>query len=466
MVFLDYNSTKPLYQQLYEGLKSSILSGNIQYNSPLVPIRKSAQELFVSRNTIDHAYQMLLSEGYVRSVRGGGYFVDYVPENLGTKTDEKTQLSNGKRKLELKYDFKYESVESYNFPWTKWTKYIRNALLEEECSGEIGYECNKGYYPLRENLCSYLNKMRGVNCSPEQIVICAGTQFAIQTILSVLPKKKYRLAFENPGYDGMKKVFENGGVKLDSVNVLEDGIDLEMLKAKNCNMVYITPSHQFPSGYVTSLQKRLDLLEWAEENDAYIIENDYDNEFSYSERRLPSLQALDNNDRVIYVSTLTKVLSPSIRTAFFVLPKRLVKSYEEHFSFFNSSLPTYHQRALAQFIADGEVERHMRELVVVNKRKYVIIREYLYKQSDGLVKLFSQSAGSHTLIKIPRCTDQKKLIEYMRENSIGLYGTKSYWNNQNNAPEDTFLFGFSSMGEAELEKGCREFVRVLKKYFD
>ncbi|MGM9571995.1 MAG: PLP-dependent aminotransferase family protein [bacterium] len=466
MIYLDIEKEEPLYKQLYEGIKTEIIAGSLKYNSVLMPIRKMAEELRISRNTVDHAYQQLVSEGYLRSVRGGGYFVDYLSDGFAAGASETINKERRKKMPEkLKYDFKYECIESSAFPWTKWRKYVQNALLEEECLPEISYESNKGNYDLRENLCTYLSSMRGVKCSPAQIVICPGTQFAIHTILSVLPKREYRLAFEEPGYDGMKKVFVSGGMTVESIKVEDDGLDMRRVREKKCNLLYITPSHQFPTGVMTSLSKRIDILNWAEENDAYIIENDYDNEFSHTERKLPSLQSMDKSGRVIYVSMLTKVLSPSIRCAYFVLPKRLLKCYEEKFSFFNSSLPTYHQRALARFIDDGMLEKHVRAMARINKRKYDIIKQIFNRYSDGLVRIFKQPAGSHTLINIPLCQNEEDIIAYMRQNSIGLYGTKMYWQDKSKAAENVFLFGFNALNEENLRAGCLEFIRVLKEYF-
>lgn len=465
MIYVDANKQKPIYEQLYNGIRLEIVRKNIKYNYKLTSIRKLSEDLKVSRNTVDHAYQQLVSEGYLRAVRGAGYFVDYHEDKFETKNIciDKTHFESPKK---LKYDFNFESMESSMFPWTKWRKYIQNALSLEECSDVISYESNKGNYELRESLCRYLRNSRGVNCTPEQIIISAGTQYGIQTLLSVLPKRKYKLAFEEPGYNGIKKVFANGDYEIESIPVLEDGIDLDEVKNRSCNLLYTTPSHQFPTGVTTSLEKRVQMLNWADENDTYIIENDYDNEFSYGERKLPSLQAISKNDRVIYISMFTKVLSPLIRCSYMVLPEALLKNYEDRFSFFNTSLPTYHQIALANFIDNGMLNKHIREMSVINKRKLDIIKDIFKNNGDGLISICGQPSGTHVLIKISECKSQDDLIAYMRKSSIGLYDTKQYWPNDGKAEKNVFLFGFNSMNEATLKKGCLKFVKELHRYFE
>ncbi len=434
MIYIRNTGSQPLYEQVYEGIKKDIMDGTLKKGTALMPIRKIAEELQVSRNTVSHAYQQLVSEGYLRAVRGSGYFVDDCPE-----TDEIYAVCRPQPVLQpvpkLRCDFRYESISTQLFPWSKWQKYVHQALLKEECSEAISYAPNKGNDALRENLCIYLKTSRGVNCTPEQIVICAGTQFGLQIIASLLPARQYLLAFEEPGYGGMKKVFALSKFAIEPIQVLDDGMDMDAVRQKQCNLLYVTPSHQFPTGVVTSMEKRLEMLQWAEENDAFIIENDYDNEFGYRTQRVPSIQAMDQNGRVTYISMFTKVLSPSIWCAYFVLPKTLLPVYEKRYSFFNAALPTYHQVALADFIHDGLLDEHAREMSVISQRKYALIEKCFAEEGEGVATLMGTPSGTHTLIRIPQCTDQDRLIAYLRAQGIGLYGTKEYWTDQSKAPD-------------------------------
>ncbi|MGN1015326.1 MAG: PLP-dependent aminotransferase family protein [Butyricicoccus sp.] len=465
MIYLSPNCREPLYKQLYDALKAEILNGSLEYNSRVVPIRKLSQELNISRNTVDHAYQQLVSEGLLRTVRGSGYFVDYQADNIPSGGVNE-QNRERKKAVRLKYDFCYTAMDSATFPWSRWKRCVQNALLDEECQKQLDYECNKGYQPLRQALCEYLRNMRGVACQSNNVCICAGTQYGLQTILSLLPRRKYRVAFENPGFDGMKRIFENVGMEIVPIDVLDDGIDLEQVREQRCNLLYITPSHQFPTGVITSMKKRLEMLEWAQEHDVYIIENDYDNEFSFGQSRLPSLHSMDTSGHVIYISMLTKVLGPSVRCAYYVLPDSMLDVYNNQFGFFNAALPTYHQAALAEFIREGYLERHIREMAMLNKRKYEMIREIFDREGNQQVQMSSHVAGAHMLITIPDCTDQKKLVEFMAEHAIGLYATADYYSEPEKAQPNVFLFGFNSMDERKLEVGCRSFLAVLREYLN
>ncbi|MDO4553556.1 MAG: PLP-dependent aminotransferase family protein [Lachnospiraceae bacterium] len=468
MVYLDKNINKPLYEQLYEELKEEIVTGKLPQNTVLSSVRILAKELQISKNTVDRAYQQLLAEGYIRSVPGSGYYVEDITKDYFEQNSRKKHFSKKEPSEEFynKYDFLYSSIDTSVFPWNKWKKCIQEALLDEESMQTIPYECNKGNEELRKSLCSFLNKHRGVKCKPEQVIMCPGTQFAVDIITTLLPANQYRLAYEEPGYDAMRNIFINKGYSITSIPVLDDGIDAELLENTNCNLVYMTPSHQFPTGTVTSVKKRKRILDWSRENDAYIIENDYDSEFRYGVVPIPSFQSLDEEDRVIYTGTLSKVMLPSIRCAYLVLPEQLLPRYQEVYQYFNSALPSYHQRALFRFIEEGSLEKHIRRISLINEQKYHVLVGALKKYLKKYIELFEHPAGVHTLIRIPDCKNQNELIEWMKNRSIGIYGTKEYYYQKNRAREDTFLVGFNAMTEEEIVKGCQALGAALKEYME
>lgn len=460
-----------MYEQLYDELKENIVSGKYPRDTVLSSVRVMAKELQISRNTVDRAYQQLLAEGYIRSVPGSGYYVedisnDYFDDILVQRVVEQEVKPKKAKKKKLKYDFKYSSIDSTVFPWAKWKKYVQNAIMDESDLQTIPYEENKGNLGLRECLCSFLNKHRGVVCRPEQVVICPGTQFAIEILSNILPANQYRLAYEEPGYDAMRNIFLTKGYNLTTIPVVEDGLDDTLLSQTNCNLLYMTPSHQFPTGVVTSIKKRNKILKWAYENDAYIIENDYDSEFRYGVIPIPSFQSLDRKNRVIYVGTLSKVMLPSIRCAYLVLPEELLPKYDEIYHYFNSALPSYHQNALRNFIEEGNLEKHIRKMSALNETKYHLLNEALAKYLKDYVQFYDQPSGVHTLARIEKCTDQQVLIDFLREDyGIGVYGTKAYYYNSNNAREDIFLIGFNAMSEQEIENGCKYLGEALADYF-
>jgi GntR family transcriptional regulator/MocR family aminotransferase len=478
MVYLDKTSEIPLYEQIYNGLKQNIEEGRLERNYHLKSLRILEKELGVSRNTIDRAYQQLVAEGYIRAVHGQGYFVEDIGSDVFRDIVVPKPVSlpeHSSKKIKVKYDFEYESIESELFPWRKWKKYIHEALLLEESGSSISYESGKGNLKLRESLAGFLHRHRGVVCSPEQIVLCAGTQFAMDILTAVLPKEKHRIAFEEPGYNAMRYFLEENGYSITSIPVHDTGIYTRLLDISNCNVLYITPSHHFPTGAVTSIAVRNQLLKWAYTTDSYIIENDYDSEFLYGMMPIPSFQSLDytrNNlknsgsplqNRVIYMGTLSKVLSPSVRCAYLILPQSLLSRYEEKYRYFNSPLPKYHQIALANMITDGELERHIRKLSIINEKKYDVLTKAIGDYLSDRVKIIGHPAGVHTLVKIPGCKDHKQILDDLERESVRIYSIKEHCHDQIKAYEDLFMMGFNSMSEQSIRNGCRKMAEVLKK---
>lgn len=471
MIYIDNNSSKPLYLQIYESIRESIIDGSMQKNSSLLPLRVLTKELNVSKNTVERAYQELLGEGLVRAVKGSGYYVEdiekifpktYIEEFLKKPDDSLSEDANTNSDR-IRYDFRYSIGDTQFFPWSKWKQYIDDSILAEESVQFSKYETNKGFFPLRLELSNFLRRTRGVECTPEQVIICAGTQYALETILSLLPQGGKHVAFEEPGYMGMRNVFRNTRCDIKSVNIEDDGIDIDCILNNSTDIVYLTPSHQFPTGVTMSLEKRFKLLEWADKNDGLIIENDYDSEFTYKKRVIPSLQSLDKNDRVIYLGTLSKAISPSIRCAYYILPQRLLKIYEKKYRYYNSALPTFIQCALANFIKDGLLDKHIRRVSVLNEQKYKLLSEYLTKLLPKEVKIVGAPAGTHVLVQIDCCKNERDFINFMHEHKIGIHGSKKYWNT-NKAPENIFILGFSSIASKKMEKYVEHFATVLKEY--
>lgn len=464
MIYIEKSNGIPVYQQIYAAIRAEIVEGTRKKDDTLLPIRKMVDELQVSKNTVDRAYQQLIAEGYVRSVPGGGFFVESTETDFAAQSMVKTSATKFTDAQKIVYDFRYESIDTSAFPWTKWRKYVQNALAQEECGSMISYDESKGNRKLREALCTYLRKNRGVNCDVEQLVIFAGTQFAAQSLMGILPKRSYRLGFEEPGYDGMKSIFQQSGNKVVSVELSGGGIDMRKLKREKCDLVYLTPSHQFPTGQVMTLETRVELLDWADANNVFIIEYDYDNEFRHGAKRLPSLQAIDQSERVVYLSTLTKVLSPSIRCAYMVLPKSLLQRYDEKYRFFNTSLPSYHQLALANFIEDGMLDQHAREMSVMNNAKYTLICDLIAKHAEGMIAVTGNPAGSHTLVRILKSTDQLQTIAYLRTRGISIQTTLEYWDNPQKVPQDIFLLGFNSLSKSALKKAVMALIAAVREY--
>jgi GntR family transcriptional regulator/MocR family aminotransferase len=455
-----------LYEQLYENIKEDIVSGRLQKNTVLKSLRVMGKELNVSRNTVDRAYQQLIGEGYIYSVQGAGYFVEDIGNDCFCDPypyKRTTEVLDLAKKLKPRYDFEYTSIDASLFPWPRWKRATQNALLTESNYSVLAYESNKGNLKLRKSLCGYLYRHRGVQCKPEQIIVTSGTQFAMGIVADLFPPRQNSVAYEEPGYDAMRHLLIAKGYEISPIPVLENGVDINALNKTDCTLLYITPSHQFPTGIVTSINTRYKLLKWAYENNNFIIENDYDSEFRYGLMPIPSMQSLSWNQNIIYIGTLSKIMSPSIRCAYLVLPEKLADAYDEKYKYFNSALPSYHQMAIAEFIDEGLLEKHLRKISKINEKKYFVLTETIKEFLADEVEFFQSPAGVHTLVRIKRCKDQDKLIQDMRAASVGIYGIKEHFYDQKNAREDIFLMGFNSMTEKDIREGCSRIAGVLNK---
>ena len=482
MIYLDRKKHIPLYQQLYEAIVAEIRDGTLPRDSALDPIRFAAAELNISLNTVQRAYQQLLAEGYIRSVPGSGYYVEDVANSyLSGLEAEKREVSaetagdtsSSQRAsaaasdpgfLSIQFDFKHDAVFSQLFPWKIWRRCVNAALIREENQQTIQYESNQGNLELRAQLSQILHRTRGVVCSPEQIVLVPGTQYGTEIICRLLPASQHRIAYEEPCHNGMRNIFLQYGYDITSIPVREHGIDVKALMASDCNLLYVMPSHQFPTGCTIPVSSRYKLLEWAMKRDAYIIENDYDSEFTYQSRPIPALQGLDRYGHVIYFNTLAKVLTPSMRVAFFILPPSLLEKYRSMYRYFNSALPSFHQAALADFMASGDYERHLRKIIRSNEKKCGILIENIRRYLKGRIEIIDTPAGSHVIVRIRGCRNAQELIRGLRIHGIAIYGVKEYFHTEK-SPEDIFLLGFSAMGEEEIPLACARLADALREVF-
>lgn len=430
----------------------------------LTAVRVLAADLGISKNTVETAYKQLMAEGFIRAERGSGYYVEDVSADFA--------LADGQMKSrtcirddtqgQIQYDFRYSSIEVANFPWKKWKFYVSEAIADMEYQDYVSYESGKGNRELREHLRKFLYDNRGVKCSSDQIVICSGTQHAAEIAANLLGGKEISVAFEEPGFYTTRNIFQKSCYRIEPIPVTKQGIDLDELQKSKANLVYVTPSRQMPTGYVMPMENRKKLLAWAEDREAYIFEDDYDSEFRYGEMPIPAIQSMDRQERVIYVGTFSKILLPSFRMAYMVLPKKLLKLYEKKYRYFNSFLPTSHQIATTKFIEDGSLERHMRKIVKLNQSKCEILTEYLRKYMGDKITFYGQPGGTHLLVQLDGAGDEETVLNKLKQNGIKIYGTKDFWLNKKNCIPDLFMIGFNSIHAGVISEGCRRIAEALK----
>lgn len=318
MIVLDNDSRVPLYLQIYEQLKEEIISGQILEGSKLYSTRTLATTLNVSRNTVESAYMQLSSEGYVTSKAGSGFIVEKLDSMLITKLkgansdnikNHKTTLPEMNSDNNYKYNFKYGKLRASDFPLRLWRRISNKCLASIDGEVMTSYTSSKGEKELRIEMMDYLNKSRGVSCTPEQIIITSGFEQCLSLLCQIFRNNFSKVALEDPGYIGARKIFNNNGYDVVPISLDKDGINIAELENNSAKIVYVTPSHQFPTGSVMPIQKRLQLLDWARRENGFIIEDDYDSELRYNSRPIPSIQVLIQK-AVLYILELFQNLCP------------------------------------------------------------------------------------------------------------------------------------------------------------
>ncbi|MCF0148788.1 MAG: PLP-dependent aminotransferase family protein [Clostridium sp.] len=452
---LNSNSQIPLYIQLYNFIKNEIQAGNMVANSKLPSKRKLAKYLEISQNTVESAYEQLITEGYIISLPRKGYYVAELQEVINTKIKSEHTNEKVSRRKPYKYEFYSSRVDLEGFPYSVWRRIYKEVLSEDNKELlQIGH--SQGDRNLREAINNYLRYSRGVNSKVDNIVIGAGSEYLMQIIINILGRNKL-FAVEDPGYYKIKKILKVNGINPIAIPIDNQGVDVESLRKSASEVIHITPSHQFPTGIIMPINRRLQILNWTNENkERYIIEDDYDSEFRFEGKPIPALQSLDNKGKVIYLGTFSKCFSPSERIAYMVLPDNLMKIYKKDFSFLACTVSRSTQQALVRFIEEGYFERHLNKMRNIYKKK----REYLVsliKKYLNNTEIIGTNSGLHLLLKVNNGMNEKELIKAAEEKGVMVLGlSKSYLNNVEESK--TIFLGYANLKYNEIE----EAIKLLK----
>ena len=399
---LDAASSVPLYEQLYESLAGELRSGELAAGTRMPGKRRLAAELSVSVNTVDAAYQLLAAEGYLESRERSGFYVqEYLalpsrPAGLPAPAAQPVQEPPA---LSVKYDLSTRGVDPGLFPFRTWARLQKELLYS---SPELlTHGDAQGDPALRQALAEYLSEYRGVQCGAHQIVVGAGLEYLLGLLAPLLPGTA---AVETPGYPRALQVLENNGVRCCCLPVDADGLSLAALNSSDAAVCYVTPSHQFPTGVTMPAGRRAELLHWAARRPGqrYIIEDDYDSEFRFDTRPLPSLQGMAGADGpVVYLSTCSRSLAPSIRIAYMVLPEHLLPAWREKYRLYSGTVSRFEQQTLARFITEGYFTRHLaRERVAYKARRDALTKALNGAFSAEELTLAGLHTGLHLLAKL------------------------------------------------------------------
>lgn len=444
----------PKYKQIYEQFKLLIEHGDLPANEQLPSIRQLADSLLVSRNTTLVAYDQLVAEGYIRGEGRKGYFVNELEPRLFQEDDHSITSKKTEPKTTFFVDFKAGAVDQTNFPLKVWRR-ISNSVLALQESFQYGDPF--GEMCLRKQIAAYLLQSRGVKADPNAIIIGSSTQQMLINLGQILKDDFPSMIVEDPGYDGAKEAFLFHRFTLETLPVDETGADFSQLENMMSRIIYVTPSHQSPIGVSMSIQQRQKLIQWTTKRKGYIVEDDYDSEFRYTQQPFPALASIDSK-RVIYLGNFSKSFLPGIRLSYMVLPPFLLDRYIRHFQYFESTVSLLSQLTMAKFMEGGEWSRHIKRMRLVYKRKMQSIVSELKKQFKQHISIIGEQSGLYLLVKIHQKRSEGWLIERAAFYGVKVYPTSIYFIN-NYSDEPIIKLGFSNLTCEEIQLG----VKLLKK---
>ncbi|WP_249583102.1 PLP-dependent aminotransferase family protein [Pseudomonas viridiflava] len=485
-----------LSKQLYRELRQQILDARLTSGTRLPASRELADLLAISRNSVMRAYDQLYAEGFTETRVGDGTYVTHLPDRASASnqagkrklstnlsTGLSTPLSTGLSTVlqqaadnmdgEVIHNSALDRIKTHHlpapseqgpkafrvgvpafdlFPFALWGK-LYAAFWRRPDPASLGYGAAAGEPRLRELIAAYLRSSRGLQCTAEQIVITSGAQHAISLCAQMLVEPGESVAVENPGYRAAAHAFAVAGARLTGVAVDEEGMRCADLAQAGCKLAYVTPSHQYPTGVVMSLARRLELLAWAEKNQGWIVEDDYDGEYRYSGAPLAPLAALDRSGRVLYIGTFGKIVFPALRLGYLVLPQELVLPFSQRKAVDMRHTEVSTQSVMAQFIALGHFQRHIRRM----RRAALSRRNALLAgwptDLAGCAAMPSVAAGLHVMVKVDSLAREQELVEKASSVGVEVNALSSYWLPDSTEPMDEragLVLGFAAVPEAQI----------------
>lgn len=454
-----------LYTHLYQCIRQDIVNGKLTPGEKLPSKRSFAKNLGVSTITIENAYAQLLSEGYIYSIPKKGFYISDFKNNTIKPiklTTQNVELSSGHSNFLA--DFSSNQTRPENFPFSIWAKLMRETfntsspelMTKPPCGGIIG---------LRKAIATHLEQFRGMHVQPEQIFIGAGTEYLYGLLIQLLGfNKKY--AIENPGYEKIAAIYNSYNVEYHYISMDTNGILVNELEKSGADVVHISPSHHFPTGIVTPISRRYELLGWAASSaDRYIIEDDYDSEFRLVGKPIPSLQSMDITQKVIYINTFTKSLSSTMRISYMVLPPELANRFLEQLSFYSCTVSNFEQYALMRFINEGYFEKHINRMRNFYHRQRDILLDAIKKSPlSSYVTIMEEDSGLHFLLKVNTELSDKELMQCALQKGIKINSLSTYYHN---SPDDfathTFIINYSYLDTTEITDAIRALYECIKK---
>jgi GntR family transcriptional regulator/MocR family aminotransferase len=477
-IVLDRNAGRSLQRQIYDSFRSGIIERRLRPGQRIPSTRALATELSISRFPVLNAYAQLVAEGYLEGRVGAGTVISRLLANPAPSDDrpEAGATGSGRRPMARRASaiaaprnapwfhgigaFGLGQVAFDQFPLPVWSRIVARRCRRMDAKathyGEI-----TGSKVLREAVATYLRTSRSLRCEPEQVVIVSGSQQALELTVRVLLDPGSRVWMEEPGYELARQVFRLAGCNLVPVPVDAEGLNVDagIRLGRKARAAFVTPSHQFPLGVVMSAARRFRLLQWAQANGAWIIEDDYDSEYRYESMPIASLQGLDDHARVVYIGTFSKVLFPALRLGYIVLPVDLIEPFRAVRRVLDIGPPTFHQEVLAEFIAEGHFARHIRRMRGIYRERKDMLVDSIRSELGSEVETPGAEAGLHLTITLPARCREIEIAERAAQQQLWLWPLSRYYTGRGAQPG--FVLGFGSAGLKEIRPAVRKLRNLI-----
>ncbi len=451
-----------IYLDIYNHLKTMILSDLLKEGDRLPSKRKLADHFKVSPLTVDKAYQELIDEGYVYSIEKKGYYVSRkLTIFLDEKADKKINLVFETQK-KYEYDFNTSDVDTTHFPNKIWAKLAREVLSEHK-EAMLNDIDPIGSYDLRVEIAKHLDLYRGMHVHENQIIVGSSSSQLLNLLIELLGRTEI-YGIEDPAYPKIYHLFKTLDIKTNYIEIDDFGLDVYKLNQTNTSIVHVVPSHQYPLGVLMPIQRRIELLNWAyQKKDRYIIEDDYDSEFKYQGRPISALQGLDEGEKVIYMNTFSKSLAPSFRVAYLVLPIHLMKKFKNVMHYHRCTVPNFEQYILYKFMKEEHFTRHIHKMTKIYKQKLDLILEMTKKYPS--IRIRNYESGLHFILSIKSVLSEAEILDLLLKKNIKVQGISSFKQIIDQKTKTVELvIGYSSLEDKQLKIGYHLLLESLNEY--
>ncbi|WP_010243095.1 MocR-like pyridoxine biosynthesis transcription factor PdxR [Acetivibrio cellulolyticus] len=452
-----------LYQHLYKCIKNDILQGVLAPGGKIPSKRSFAKNLNISTITIENAYAQLMAEGYIYSIPKKGYFVSDITNSISPKAELNSEnIIAAANQSEYFADFLSNRTNHANFPFSIWAKIMREIISEESEALMTNPPCG-GIIELRQAISDYLHEFRGMNVSPNQIIIGAGTEYLYGLLIQLLGHDK-KFGVEDPGYKKIAQIYSSNSVKCHFIPLDENGISIPALEESLADIVHISPSHHYPTGIITPISRRYELLGWASKSESrYIIEDDYDCEFRLLGKPIPALQSIDVMEKVIYMNTFTKSLASTIRISYMILPEHLLDRFYSKLGFYSCTVSNFEQYTLAKFIKNGYFEKHINRMRnFYRNQRDAILQCIKNSPLSSSVKIKEEDSGLHFLMHINTSLSDETIIHRAEQEGLRISCLSQYYHKDIPGAEHTLIINYSGIEPNKIQEAIDRLSKCIR----